>query len=88
MRLLWPPARRFPLRGDFGTEIVRSGEWYWIEMPRGILADTAARVTTTPWSLKTSTQSLSSTPIAAASCSLSQKGSQPRDSTVIRSVSP
>jgi hypothetical protein len=30
---------------------VRSGEWYWMQMPRGMRAETAALVTTTPWSL-------------------------------------
>ena len=39
---------RCPRSGDFGTEYVRSGEWYWMHTPRGIRALTAARVTTTP----------------------------------------
>ncbi|RIK70881.1 MAG: hypothetical protein DCC67_20555, partial [Planctomycetota bacterium] len=31
-----PPARRNCRSGDLGTEYVRSGEWYWMQMPRGI----------------------------------------------------
>ena len=59
-----------------------------MQMPRGMRAQTAARVTTTPWSLKTSTQSLSMMPISSASRSLIQNGSTPRESVVIRWLSP
>jgi len=52
-------------------------------MPRGIRGDTTARAATTPFLLKASTQSLSLTPISAASSSLSQIVWPPRNNVNI-----
>ena len=69
---------------DFGLALARGNS----RTDTLTTAATAARVTTTPLSLWTSTQSLSSIPISAASRSLIQKGSTPRESVVMRWLSP
>ncbi len=49
-------------------------------VPVGIRCDTIARATTTPLRLTASTQSLSATPMAAASAGLIQNVGPPRES--------
>ena len=55
-----------------------------MQIPGGIRALTIERVTITPWSLKTSIQSLSLIPSESASLSFIHSGYTPRDNVVMR----
>src|ERR1044072_6292862 len=76
------PPRVFDV-SDFGTPTWRSIAWYIIDIPSGTRCDTTARAATTPLPLTISTQSLSETPIFAASTGLIQRTGPPRNSVSI-----
>jgi hypothetical protein len=77
---LSPPPPCQPEISDFGVIRCRSLAWYMYTVPRGILCDTTARQATTPLRLYASIQSLSATPMAAASCGDIQMTGPPRNS--------
>src|SRR6478609_1673731 len=83
---LWMPPRR-PVASDFGTSMVRSWAWWTYTTPVGIRCETTARPTSTPLEFTHSTQSLSATPIAAASAVLSHAVGPPRDSDSMNRLS-
>ena len=76
-----PP--RVPESSVFGTFTCRSWEWYISPTPLGTRCETTARHAITPLRLKTSTQSLSRTPIVFASSTESQMTGPPRKSVSI-----
>ena len=73
-----PPRR--PSISERGVPIWRSLEWYIRHTPCGTRCETTARVTTMPLRLCASTQSLSRTSIASASCGLIHSPEPPRNS--------
>src|SRR5690242_14194537 len=83
---LWMPPRR-PDASAFGTSMTRSWAWYMYTVPSGILWVTTARQTTTPLRFTASIQSLSLTPIFAASASLIHIVGPPRESVSMMRLS-
>ena len=83
--LWWPP--RVPVVSLPGTFTMRSWAWYIITMPSLTRWLTTARQVAAPLALNTSTQSLSTIPALAASCSLSQIIGPPRDRVSISRLS-
>src|SRR6478609_11571842 len=86
VRELWMPPRR-PLVSAIGTSTVRSFAWYMYTVPSGMRWETIARATTTPLRLYDSIQSLSRTPMFAASCVLIQIVGPPRESDSMNRLS-
>jgi hypothetical protein len=83
---LWMPPRR-PEASDLGTSIIRSCAWWTYTMPVGIRWLTTVRPTSTPLPLTHSTQSLSATPMLAASAGLIQMAVPPRASDSMNRLS-
>ncbi len=84
--LLWVPPR-LPESGAPGVLMSRSCAWYMKALPGGMRWLTTAFAITTPLTLKHSSQSLSATPIEAASSLLIQIASPPRKSVSMVRVS-
>ncbi len=80
-----PPRR--PLVSVRGTSMSRSWAWCMYTVPSGIRCETIARATTTPLRLTASIQSLSCTPIFAASSLDIQMVGPPRDSESMNRLS-
>ena len=80
-----PP--RLPVVSVSGTSMVRSWAWCTNTVPSGIRWQTMARNTITPLRLTASTQSLSATPILAASAGLIHIVGPPRDSDSMNRLS-
>ena len=80
--LLWMPPRT-PVICDPGVLMIFSCAWYISSMPGLTRWLTTARAAMAPLMLKTSTQSLSSTPATLASSSLSHTTGPPRFSVSI-----
>ncbi|CAB3810538.1 hypothetical protein LMG28688_07266 [Paraburkholderia caffeinitolerans] len=80
-----PP--RVPVISEPGVFTIFSCAWYIITMPRGMRWLTTARAHSAPFELKHSIQSLSTTPICAASFSEIHTIGPPRESVSMSRLS-